>query len=212
LAFVIHFQRPNSLVAYYQQVGRAGRMTDKAYGIILAGKEDDDIHHYFINHAFPNPAEAFKVLDLLAKCDGMALEELHDKLDLGRTAIETALRILEVDGAIIAATSNGRPRFSSTKEPWKPDYEQIRDVTRLRQEELEQMRHYIRHRGCLMEFLARALDDVEAHRCGVCANCQGRGLPSTARASLVAEAVAFLIREETAAEQRALLQQPEAEE
>lgn len=48
LGFVIHFQRPGSVVAYYQQVGRAGRAVGRAYGILLNGREDDEIQDYFI--------------------------------------------------------------------------------------------------------------------------------------------------------------------
>ena len=53
LGFVVHFQSPGSPVAYYQQVGRAGRTNDGANGILLRGKEDQRIHEYFISSAFP---------------------------------------------------------------------------------------------------------------------------------------------------------------
>ena len=39
LAFVIHYQTPGSVVAYYQQVGRAGRAVASAYGVLLSGDE-----------------------------------------------------------------------------------------------------------------------------------------------------------------------------
>jgi ATP-dependent DNA helicase RecQ len=42
LGFVIHFQRPSSVVHYYQQVGRAGRAVDEAYGILLGGEEKEE--------------------------------------------------------------------------------------------------------------------------------------------------------------------------
>ena len=59
LGFVIHFQRPGSVVAYYQQVGRAGRAVDSAFGILLSGSEDDEISDYFIHTAFP-PVEVMQ--------------------------------------------------------------------------------------------------------------------------------------------------------
>lgn len=65
LAFVIHYQMPNSVVAYYQQVGRAGRNLEQAYGILLSGTEDDEISSFFIESAFPKPDEVQKVLSVL---------------------------------------------------------------------------------------------------------------------------------------------------
>src|SRR5258705_10011961 len=61
LGFVIHFQRPGSVVAYYQQVGRAGRAVDSAFGILLSGREDDEIQDYFIRTAFP-PVEVIEAV------------------------------------------------------------------------------------------------------------------------------------------------------
>ena len=54
LSFVIHYQAPGSVVAYYQQVGRAGRELEAAYGVLLSGTEDTNITNYFIGSAFPN--------------------------------------------------------------------------------------------------------------------------------------------------------------
>ena len=65
LAFVIHYQTPGSVVAYYQQVGRAGRALDAAYGVLLSGEEETDITDYFIESAFPTRDEVQQVLDAL---------------------------------------------------------------------------------------------------------------------------------------------------
>jgi ATP-dependent DNA helicase RecQ len=56
LAYVIHYQMPGSVVAYYQQVGRAGRALKSAYGILLSGREERDITEWFIKSAFPTKA------------------------------------------------------------------------------------------------------------------------------------------------------------
>ncbi len=202
LSFVVHYQRPGSVVAYYQQVGRAGRGVEKAYGILMSGVEDDDIIRYFIDHAFPSPQSAKEVLDVLGGSEGMTVHEMLQRVNIGRAALEIALKILETDGAIAADNSSGRQRFFRTPKRWQPDYERMRSVTALRYRELEQMHEYMEHSGCLMEFLARALDDPEAHPCGICANCQKRGFPSTAQGTLVADAVAFFKREELIVEPR----------
>ena len=54
--FVIHFQSPGSPIAYYQQVGRAGRALDHAPAVLLRGVEDREIQDYFIETAFPPQA------------------------------------------------------------------------------------------------------------------------------------------------------------
>ena len=45
--YVIHYQRPGSVIAYYQQVGRAGERVDKACGNLLGGAEYDEIQNYW---------------------------------------------------------------------------------------------------------------------------------------------------------------------
>ncbi len=194
LGFVIHFQRPGSVIAYYQQVGRAGRAVDKAYGILLNGREDDEIQGYFINSAFPPVHTMTEILGALESSDGLPLQELLSRVNVSYSMAKKALRLLETDGAV-GIDAEARPRrYFRTLNPWRPDLERIERVTRLRGEELAQMRAYVAHTGCLMEFLANALDDVDAGPCGRCANCRGRGLSGQIPAAVVADAVAFLRR------------------
>jgi hypothetical protein len=58
LAFVVHYQAPDSPVGYYQQVGRVGRALDRAEVILLGGPEDRRIWDYFTTTAFP-PGSSF---------------------------------------------------------------------------------------------------------------------------------------------------------
>ena len=188
LGFVIHFQRPGSVVAYYQQVGRAGRAVDSAFGILLSGSEDDEISDYFIRTAFP-PAEVMQgVLVALEKRGPLTIDDIGAELNQSRGAIEKALKLLEVDGAV----THDKQGYLRTTNPWQPDIARFEQVTRLRRDELEQMRRYVEHKGCLMEFLARALDDPTAAPCGKCMNCTKHTERRVVPASRTQMAVDFL--------------------
>ena len=188
LGFVIHFQRPGSVVAYYQQVGRAGRAMDSAFGILLNGMEDDEISDYFIRTAFPPVTVMQNVLATLQSRGTLTIDAIGAELNQGRGAIEKALKLLEVDGAVIHTHSG----YVRTGIQWQPDISRFEQVTRLRRDEVEQMRRYVEHKGCLMEFLARALDDPNAAPCGKCMNCKSRTHRRSAPSMLVQSAVDFL--------------------
>jgi ATP-dependent DNA helicase RecQ len=188
LGFVIHFQRPGSVVAYYQQVGRAGRAVESAYGILLSGQEDDEIQQYFIRTAFP-PAEVTEdVIAELKRSEGMTLNDLSAKLNYSYTMLEKALKLLEVEGAV----QREERVFSRTANRWKPDMKRSERVTQHRREELGEIQRYVEHSGCLMEFLARALDDPAAGPCGKCMNCAGKTDRQAIPEELVQAAVRFL--------------------
>ncbi len=191
ISFVIHFQRPGSVIAYYQQVGRAGRAVDRAYGILLSGTEDDEIQDYFIETAFPSVQNMQEILDTLGRYESLSFEELLSKVNIARGVVEKALKLLEVDGAI-GTSYNGKVLYFRTPNPWRPDTERIERVLALRRAEKSQMQAYLDHQGCLMEFLLQALDDPDPKPCGRCANCRGKGLPNTVSHALVAQAENFL--------------------
>src|SRR5207247_4465790 len=188
LGFVIHFQRPGSVVAYYQQVGRAGRAVDSAYGILLSGREDDEIQDYFIRTAFP-PLEVMEgILKVLKKADALTLDEIGSELNYSRGALEKALRLLEVDGAV----QHDKTAYSRTANTWQADKARYEQVTRHRREELEEIKRYVAHAGCLMEFLSCALDDPGAAPCGKCMNCAAKTQRHELSAELVQAAADFL--------------------
>jgi ATP-dependent DNA helicase RecQ len=188
LGFVIHFQRPGSVVAYYQQVGRAGRAVESAFGILLSGREDDEIQEYFINSAFPPLEVLSAVLRVLGKSGVLTLHQIAAELNHSRSALEKALKLLEVEGAV----EHDEAGYSRTANPWQPDRGRFEQVTRRRYEELQEIKRYVEHPGCLMEFLAHALDDPAATPCGKCMNCTGQTHRRPVPATIVQAAVDFL--------------------
>src|SRR3954452_10153619 len=197
LGFVVHYQSPGSAIAYYQQVGRAGRALPSAMGVLLRGNEDRDIQDHFIRVAFPPEEQATAVMSLLAAKPGggpVSMSELESAVNLRRSRFEAMLKVLEVEGAI----ERGEGGWYRTSAPWAYDAERVGTVTRLRREEQAAMVEYATTRGCRMAFLRAQLDDIVVdggalEPCGRCDNCTGERMDVVdLPAGLVAEAVQFL--------------------
>ena len=170
LAFVIHYQSPGSPIAYYQQVGRAGRKLDSSWAILLSGSEDRDIQDYFIEGAFPPADLAAKVVTILQdRAEPMSSAELLREVNLRWGQLNQLMKILEVEGAVEKDGS----RWRRTLRRWSYDRDRVEAVTALRREEQRQMLDYISADRCRMELLRRYLDDGAAGPCGICDICSG---------------------------------------
>jgi len=185
LGFVIHYQSPSSAIAYYQQVGRAGRALPHAPVVLLRGTEDRDIQDHFIGSAFPSRAKAEEAVALLSESSSPVAEsEILSSVNVGQMRLRNMLKILEVEGAIERAGS----RWRRTSEPWSYDEERLRRVTEVRRAEQAAMETYGRTGKCLMEFLLQQLDDPGAEPCGRCMACTGSSPEVSLDPAVVAKA------------------------
>lgn len=171
VGFVIHYQAPESIVGYYQQVGRAGRNINHAIGILLSGDEDEKIQEYFRRGAFPRERWVVSILEALEDNDGLKITELEEAVNLRRGQINQVVKFLSVDSP--APVIQNGSKWQRTPVFYRMDHERIRQLTEQRAIEWQEVQSYLDERGCLMEFLARALDDVDPKPCGRCASCRG---------------------------------------
>lgn len=170
LGFVVHLGSPSSPIAYYQQVGRAGRGVEHAEVLLLPGKEDEAIWQYFASVGFPPEEQVRRTLDALGQAGRpLSLPALEPLVDLRRARLESMLKVLDVDGAVRRVKGG----WTATGEPWVYDAERYAWVARQRAAEQQAMRDYAATDGCRMEFLRRQLDDEAATACGRCDNCAG---------------------------------------
>lgn len=187
LGFVIHLGAPPSPIAYYQQVGRAGRSTAGAQVILLPSPQDRDIWSYFASVAFPSEAMVRRVIAVLESDRAQSTAALEPQVDLGRSRLEMVLKVLDVDGAVRRVKGG----WIGTGQPWVYDEQRYRKLDEARRREQQAMLDYQATGECRMAFLRAQLDDpelVEGATCGRCDNCSGTRYDPAVAASLVNEA------------------------
>jgi ATP-dependent DNA helicase RecQ len=172
LGFVIHLGAPPSPIAYYQQVGRAGRATASAQVILLPSAQDRDIWSYFASVAFPSESLVRRVIEALEPDRAQSTAALEPLVDLGRSRLEMVLKVLDVDGAVRRVKGG----WIGTGQPWVYDEQRYRKLDEARRREQQAMLDYEATAECRMTFLRTQLDDPELEDgalCGRCDNCSG---------------------------------------
>ena len=176
LGFVVHLGAPSSPVSYYQQIGRAGRATDHAEVVLLPGPEDQRVWDYFASVSMPPEPVVRELLAALHDAP-LSTPKLENAVDLSRTRIDQALKVLDVDGAVQRVKGG----WISTGADWEYDHERYGGLAEAREREQDLMLAYEATDACRMIFLRRELDDPtisEGETCGRCDNCTGNHLPT----------------------------------
>ena len=188
LGFVVNMGAPQSPVAYYQQVGRAGRGLDpgsQATVVLLPALEDRDIWAYFASLSFPREQQVRETLEALAEHDGpVGLAALETRVDLNRGRLETMLKVLDVDGAVRRVQGG----WVATGQDWSYDADRYARVAEAREREQAAMLAYLETTECRMKYLREQLDDPGAEPCGRCDNCGGLTLSAAVSETAVQEA------------------------
>ncbi len=175
LGFVVHFGAPQSPIAYYQQVGRAGRGVGRAEVLLLPGHEDEAIWRYFTSLTFPPEELVRRTLAVLAAVDRpLSAPALEPQVELSRSRLEMLLKVLDVDGAVRRVPGG----WVATGQEWSYDADRYARVAAARSGEQQAMRDYIATTDCRMQFLRHQLDDPQPAPCGRCDNCTGRAWPT----------------------------------
>jgi ATP-dependent DNA helicase RecQ len=191
LAFVIHYQAPASVVAYYQQVGRAGRALPSAYGVLLSGEEETEITGWFIRSAFPTPEEVGQVLNALEQAPGgLTIPELMAEVNLSKGRIEKTIALLSLESPAPVAKQGSKWQLTAARLS-DGFWERANRLTTIREIEQQQMQEYVGLPfGDHMRFLVTALDGDTSgiHRPLL------PQLSSSVDSTLVREAQAFLRR------------------
>ncbi len=191
LGFVVHFGAPQSPIAYYQQVGRAGRGVSRAEVLLVPGHEDEAIWRYFASLAFPAEELVRRTLAVLAEAARpLSTPALEPQVELSRSRLEMLLKVLDVDGAVRRVAGG----WVGTGQAWSYDADRYARVAAARRAEQQAMRDYIATQDCRMQFLRRQLDDPEPAPCGRCDNCTGLTWPTEVAPRAVASAQTRLTR------------------
>jgi ATP-dependent DNA helicase RecQ len=170
LGFVVHLGAPASPVAYYQQIGRAGRAVERAEVVLLPGREDRDIWAYFASLAFPPEPLVRQTLQVLGD-EPLSTAAIETRVDLSRTRLEMLLKVLDSDGAARRVKGG----WVGTGQEWVYDRERHLRISEARKVEQQAMLDYIDTPGCRMQFLRRQLDDPAPEPCGRCDRCTSGG-------------------------------------
>ena len=188
LGFVIHYQAPGSVVAYYQQVGRAGRALDSAYGVLLGGEEDTDITDFFIDTAFPARRQVDEVIAALeAEPDGLSEPGILSHVNIGQGRLRQLMKVLSLEAPAPVVKEDAR--WQLTAAPLAEEFwQRVERLTTLRRQEKEQMQRYVDLSSGHMQFLIRALDGDPAE-----ASAKAHGeLCAKPQRRTVLDAIAFL--------------------
>lgn len=194
LRYIIHFDFPGSITAYYQEVGRAGRDGLPAEGILLYDPTDCKVQKYFIESAQPDSEEFLSVLDIVDE-EEAPLATLKRKSGMHPTKLIVVLAELVEQGFLKKSMVNRKQTYQTTKKKGAPNL--IRYVTqrKIKLADLKAIQHFAEQSSaCLMTILRKALGDEHVADCGQCSQCTKTPMTATYDKECILSAASWLER------------------
>ncbi len=174
IGFIIHFQCPSSLVAYYQQIGRAARKPgSQAYCFLMTGEEDRSIQEYFIDNAFPTQEQEEAIVEALnSHPGGLGQRDLLRYSNISYASLIKSINFLMNQGIIYYE----KKKYYRAPKAYKYREKYYESVRKAKRAELGELDRYLAEDGCLSKYVVNSLNDNTAKECGKCANCIGHGI------------------------------------
>jgi ATP-dependent DNA helicase RecQ len=172
--FVVHADVSESLDAYYQEIGRAGRDGEPALAQLLYRSEDLGLRNFFASGG-PDGDTLTRVAAAVRRHDGpVPAPELEDELDLPHTRLTNAVNLLEQAGPV-QVTEAGELEYADPSLPVDAAVEAAEDVAeahqRLDRSRVEMVRGYAETTGCRRQFLLGYFGEELPEPCGNCDTC-----------------------------------------
>jgi ATP-dependent DNA helicase RecQ len=171
--WVFHSEVSDSLDAYYQEIGRAGRDGEPAQAILFYRTEDLGLRRFFAGTGHVEVDEIAQVLDAVRDTDGtVAPTELQQELELSETKLATALARLEEAGAVQILPSGEVRSADDSADAIRAAAEAEEKRRAFDRSRVDMMRGYAEADGCRREFILSYFGEPFAPPCGNCDNCE----------------------------------------
>ncbi|ACC73905.1 ATP-dependent DNA helicase RecQ [Paraburkholderia phymatum] len=180
IRFVVHYQMPGSIDAYYQETGRAGRDGEPADCMLLFDLSDRRVQQFLMIGRYPDRDLVARVHDALRRSDaasgtGVSAGDLAKLLgDVGGNKLQVALKIM-LDAQLVKR--NRARRYGLRDETVEDDalvaaLERYSDLAERDRAALEQIIDYAQTGRCRWRTILEHFGhDEGVERCGTCDNC-----------------------------------------